>query len=203
MEGSTSKFDFIFFCRHRQYLLMITAQTGVNQVKKILPKLECLKSQIDFIVSSPLKRALQTASHAILPLVEEKNNVDKNDVILHKYKCPVYVLEYTRERINRHSCDSRNDFEAIKEEWKAYDFIYDGFETNADNKWNVKESEKRELLWTRSAKFLDFVWNNDGNVAIYSGHCDFIMSLMELIDGMPFYKPRNAAYFPIIITNIA
>ena len=33
---------------------------------------------------------------------------------MHKYKCPVFVLEYTRERVNHHACDSRNDFDQIK-----------------------------------------------------------------------------------------
>merc|ERR1712129_58538 len=163
--------------------------------KEILQEFTCLQSHIDFVLSSPLKRALRTATHAILPLVEKEMNSKT-------YECPVYVLEYARERINHHACDSRNDFAEIKQEWKDFDFIYKDFDTNKDMQWNSNEDEKRESLWRRSAKFMEFVWNNEGDVVVYSGHCDFIMSLMELIVGMPFYKPRNAAYFPIIISTI-
>ena len=169
--------------------------------------MQCLKPHLNLIVSSPLNRALETASLAFLPLVEKEKDENKNDndndnVIKYKYKIPVYVLEYTRERVNHHACDSRNDLDVIKNEWKEYDFIYHGFDTNKDNQWTDKQDERREILWTRSAKMMDFIWENDANIIIYSGHCDFIMSLMEVIIDMPFYKPRNAAYFPLIVTNI-
>eukprot|EP01084_Bolivina_argentea_P099627 179065_1 len=180
-------------------------QTGIDQVKTLMPTLKCLKSHLDFVITSPLKRALQTSFHAILPWIEININNDTNEIknneIIHKYKCPIYVLEYTRERMNHHACDSRNDFKIIKNEWKEYDFKYQGFDSNHDIKWNSKADERRELLWKRVAKMMDFIWETDGNVIIYSGHCDFIMALMEVVVGMPFYKPRNASYFPIIITN--
>ena len=183
----------------------MTAKTGIEQVKKIFPKLQCLKDDLDLIVSSPLNRALETATLAFLPMVEIANASEeskKDDVVKHRYSVPVHVLEYARERINHHACDCRNDFDVIKDEWKEYDFIYHGFDSNKDMLWTDKEDEKRELLWKRSAKMMEFIWKKDANVIIYSGHCDFIMSLMELIVDMPFYKPRNAAYFPIIVTDI-
>mmetsp|Transcript_28294 Transcript_28294/g.24995 ORF Transcript_28294/g.24995 Transcript_28294/m.24995 type:complete len:320 (+) Transcript_28294:37-996(+) len=179
-------------------------KTGVEQVKKILPKLQCLKHHLNLIVSSPLNRALETATLAFLPLVEiEKEEEEEDDVVIkHKYSIPVYVLEYTRERINHHACDSRNDFDEIKNEWKEYDFEYQGFDTNKDMLWTDKEDENREFLWMRSGKMMQFIFEKDANVVIYSGHCDFIMSLMELILDMPFYKPRNAAFFPLILTTV-
>eukprot|EP01083_Nonionella_stella_P025220 69469_1 len=164
-------------------------QTGIEQVKKILPQLKCLQPHLDFIVCSPLRRALQTAKHAVLPLVEVTG------------KCPVYVLEYSREKVNRNANDHRHNLDDIQEEWKDYDFQYQGFETNEDNQWNSKENETLQSLWKRGAKMMDFIWNTKGNVAVYSGHCDFIMSLMQVIVAMPYYKPKNGAYFPIIITT--
>ena len=124
--------------------------------------------------------------------------------MFHKYKCPVYILEYCRERINYHSCDSRNDFKVIKKEWKNYDFKYQGFETNEDVAWNTStlEHEKREELWARCAKMMEFIWNREEDIVIYSGHCDFIMALMEVIVNMPFYKPKNGSFFPLIVTTI-
>jgi len=175
-------------------------QTGVAQAKALLDELKCLQSYLQLVISSPLKRALQTASYAVLPFLQQPPK--QNDDHKHTHKVPIIVLEYTRERVNRHACDSRNDFSVIQSEWKEFDFEYEAFETNQDNQWNGKEDERRESLWSRSAKFMDCVWSRDEDVILYSGHCDFIMSLMEVIVDMPFYKPPNAFFFPIIITTV-
>merc|ERR1712129_253208 len=103
--------------------------------------------------------------------------------------------------INHHSCDSRTSLSEKKEQWTQYDFAWEGFTSNDDEQWDKTQDERRESLWRRSAGMMDYVWNHGANVVAYSGHCDFIMSLMEVILDMPFYKPKNAAYFPIIVSE--
>eukprot|EP00483_Globobulimina_turgida_P000042 UN00042 len=47
---------------------------GVVQAKELLPQLHCLQSHVDLIVSSPLNRALETATYAFLPFMELNNS---------------------------------------------------------------------------------------------------------------------------------
>ena len=53
------------------------------------------------------------------------------------------------------------------------------------------------------AKLLNYIYEmRDEDVILYSGHSFAMIAMMQLIDGMPVYKPPNATILPIIITEI-
>eukprot|EP01084_Bolivina_argentea_P158964 276872_1 len=177
-------------CQRLKYKDASLTNIGINQAQQLQPHLSHIKNNIQLIVISPLKRAIETAQYSILPMI----NMNLTKVI---------VLEYARERMKYFICDNRSSLTKIKTEMKDYNYIqYDGFDTNEDIKWNNKVDESLENLWRRMAKLLDYFYEKrNENIIMYSGHSFAMLAIMQLIEGMPFYKPPNATILPIIITS--
>lgn len=126
---------------------------------------------VDLVVTSPLRRTLQTATLLFedIKQMKQKGQNDLNFV----------ALESIRERYGVHPCDKRSPIEAIKNEFKDIDFS--NVENNEDIFWKVEERETMENIQSRVKQTLDWLMNRpETNIAIVSHH-DFLRTFMANI----------------------
>ena len=124
------------------------------------------------VVSSPLTRALQTASLIYRPSGREAP--------------PFIATELARERISRYTCDGRRERSVLQAEFPLIDF---GLLSEADEMWHAKEDQPHEqssLRCTeRASQLLQWLHaREERHIAVVS-HSVFLAHLLRLFPQLP------------------
>ena len=144
---------------------------GVKQTEALEAKLKPHASTVQLVTSSPLTRALQTASIAF---------PDRS-----KGHVRFVATSLARERVWNHQCDRRRARTDISAEFPHFDFseIADG----ADEMWPHKETEpspfNSSAVRVRAREMLQWIWARpeSGPIAVVS-HWVFLTHLLGLFN---------------------
>ena len=146
--------------------------TGVEQATKLAQKLQELDADVELVTTSPLSRAVQTASIAFpaesggWPMMRP----------------PFVASSLARERVWTHQCDRRRSRDAIEREFPHVDFSE--VAAGEDEMWATKETVPSQLdsdaVRARARRFLQWLWARPETVIAVCSHFVFLSHLFEL-----------------------
>ncbi|KAG3085054.1 hypothetical protein PI124_g19022 [Phytophthora idaei] len=140
-----------------------------------------LKLQRIFV--SPLDRTLQTYDRVFARL---------RDI-------PVSVVELARETLGVVNCDRRKLMTPKQAAYPQLDFNHVASEK--DTWWQPDHRETREEIATRAAEFLDEVfYKKPESCVLVVSHSGFSRGCFAAV-GHRYYRPRNAEFIPLLITD--
>jgi len=106
---------------------------GISQCKELSQKLEEEKLHVDAIISSPMRRALQTAHHSFGHVFECQ---------VKRHNVPFVACEHWRETVN-YVCDVRLPLSTLSNDFPSVDFAR--IEHEHDPIWKVYEEKHGSL----------------------------------------------------------
>ncbi|KAF1911214.1 histidine phosphatase superfamily [Ampelomyces quisqualis] len=134
------------------------------------------------IYSSPLRRCLQTTSHAFAPLLSQT--------------IPI-VKESLRERLGVHTCDERSTRSWIAEAFPEFR-IEEGL-SEEDELWQVDRRETIEEHTERSTRFLEAIFDNDRSETIaLVAHSGTLIALFAAT-GWGKIKVAAGVLYPLLV----
>ncbi|CAF1192489.1 unnamed protein product [Didymodactylos carnosus] len=111
--------------------------------------------KIDYVVVSPLSRAIQTALDGVYPALINNNKIKSIDSASKNQSVPIVAFEYARETIGRHTCDKRNSKTILQQRFSSVNFDY--LLDEEDALWTqMRETYAQEIL--RAGKLLKILF---------------------------------------------
>uniref|UniRef100_M4B1T8 Uncharacterized protein n=1 Tax=Hyaloperonospora arabidopsidis (strain Emoy2) TaxID=559515 RepID=M4B1T8_HYAAE len=139
--------------------------------------------QLQRVFVSPLDRTLQTY-----------------DRVCHRRRdIPVSVMELARETLGVVNCDRRKVITSKREAYPQLDFVH--VASDDDTWWQPDHRETSSEIAARAATFLDKVLDKvDERCVLVVSHSGFCRGCFAAV-GHRYYRPRNAEFIPMLITD--
>jgi len=137
---------------------------------------------LELVISSPLSRALDTAT-----------------IVFNGLNVPFISVENVRETIGKNTCDRRRSLRSLRHDYPKIRFDDSLFNFDEhDTLWtNTRESD--QLISLRVQKFLDWLFTTrDERYIAIVGHNGWIRRAL-MTCGYPAYGPNNAEMVPVIV----
>ncbi|VVA90667.1 unnamed protein product [Arabis nemorensis] len=123
-----------------------------------------LLNTIELVITSPLRRAMQTSTGIFRGQVDVNQSDDFPKV---NNSPPIVALEICRERMGRYPCDRRESISAHRTCFTEIDFTM--IENDEDALWQADERENLEDVASRGLHFLKWLWERpEKEIAIVS-----------------------------------
>ncbi|WIA10112.1 hypothetical protein OEZ85_010319 [Tetradesmus obliquus] len=179
-----------------EYLDAHLTEFGWQQAKALQQHIKASGIQVDVVMVSPLKRALQTAvgcfgNHSskpsngtpplMLEYVEQQGKVTAHPAVSAE-GCPPFVCyELCREHLGVHPCDKRSSFSELAAEYPAVDFSL--LSDEEDVLWQAGHRETKEEIKARGLAFMaQLLARPERNIAVVS-HSSFLHFMMTNYGG--------------------
>ncbi|CAI5733712.1 unnamed protein product [Hyaloperonospora brassicae] len=139
--------------------------------------------RVQRVFVSPLDRTLQTYDR----------------VCHHRRDIPVSVMELARETLGVVNCDRRKRVTLKREAYPQLDFVH--VASDDDTWWQPDHRETSSEIAARAATFLDKVlYKSPERCVLVVSHSGFCRGCFAAV-GHRYYRPRNAEFIPLLITD--
>eukprot|EP00882_Tetradesmus_deserticola_P011793 GHRQ01012481.1.p1 GENE.GHRQ01012481.1~~GHRQ01012481.1.p1 ORF type:complete len:275 (+),score=88.04 GHRQ01012481.1:108-932(+) len=166
------------------------------QSKAVQQHIKASGIQVDVVVVSPLKRALQTAvgcfgNHSgkpcngtpplMMECIAQQGKVTAHPVVSAEGCPPVVCYELCREHLGVHPCDRRSWTSELAAEYPAVDFSL--LSDEEDVLWQLQHRETKEEIMARGLAFMaQIMARPEKNIAVVS-HSSFLHFMMANYGG--------------------
>ncbi|CAK7347309.1 unnamed protein product [Dovyalis caffra] len=127
-----------------------------------------LLKRIDLVITSPLSRAMQTATEVFGSEGHingsKEANLDDNGISSLNFP-PIVAVELCRERLGVHPCDKRRTISENRSRFPTIDFSL------ANILWTADARETDEEIAARGLKFMSWLWTRpEKEIAVVTHH---------------------------------
>ncbi|KAJ6685702.1 BROAD-SPECIFICITY PHOSPHATASE YOR283W-RELATED, partial [Salix purpurea] len=131
-----------------------------------------LPRRIDLVITSPLCRAMQTATQVFGSegQINESEGANIDNSGISSLKCPpIVAAELCRERLGVHPCDKRRTISENRSRFPTIDFSL--IESDEDILWKTDARETDEEIAARGLEFMSWLWTRpEKEIAIVTYH---------------------------------